>query len=221
MTVLEVMATLRRDERRLPVSVKPSSASAEAIRLALQLRDVAARAGGRVVLFVPASRLADASHAAGDAARGLLELRDGPVLMMDLRDNADSAATGGWINALTADDELQVVWGGAAASNVAAVLRPMAGQLSKLQYASSAEFVSTVDDVRARYPYVLCIGDSALGSVPTLMMAGLADAVVLSVLAGQTTKSEMQEVTAELRRAHAKLLGFVVDPRGTQRKAER
>ena len=134
-----------------------------------------------------------------------------------LRDNADSAATGG-INALKADDELQVVWEARRQQCRRGVATWQASQqIARLV----GEVVSTVGDVRARYPYVLCIGDSALGSVPTVMMAGLADAVVLSVLAGQTTKSEMQEVTAELRRARAKLLGFVVDPRGTQRKAER
>jgi len=220
-SVLEAMAALRSEERRAPASAAtPPPASEEAIRLALQLRDIASREGGRVVLFVPGSRHGEASPAVGDAACGLLALHDGPVLIMDLRDHAEAAATPKWINALVDDDELRLV-GDEAGRNTAALLRPLAGRPNQLQYASSSEFVSSVVDVRARYPYVLCIGEAAPRSVPTLMMAGLADGVVLAVPPGQTTRSEMHEVTAKLQRARAKLLGFVVDPRGTPRKGER
>ena len=220
-SVLEAIAALRIDDRRAPRSAVPRPpASEEAIRLALQLRDIASTAGGRVVLFVPASRHADASPTVSDAACGLLGLFEGPVLIVDLR--ADQpAATHGWLDGLADDDELRLVSGGEAASDTAARWRPLAGHLNKSQYACSAEFISSVEDVRARYPYVLCIGDPAPGSVPTLMMAGLADGVVLAVPAGQTTKSELQDVTAELRRARAKLLGFVVDHRLARRKGHR
>ena len=221
-SVLEAMAALRSEERRAASSaVTPPPASEEAIRLALQLRDIPSSDGGRVVLFVPASRQANASPAAGDAACGLLDLHDGPVLIVDLRDEAEHGGTPEWINALTDDDELRLMWGAEAGSNTAARLRPLAGRTNKLQYASSAQFAAVVDDIRARYPYVLCIGEAAAGSVATLMIAGLADGVVLSVPPGQTTRSEMHEVTVELRRARAKVIGFVLDPRGVQRKGER
>jgi hypothetical protein len=216
-SVLEAMAALRSEDRAAASLATPPPASDQALRLALQLRDIASRDGRRVVLFVPVSRHGDASFAVADAACGLLELRDGPVLIIDLRPEAEDATTPEWMNALADDDELRLVWGGDAGSNTAARWRPLAGRPNKLQYASSPQFNASVEDVRARYRYVLCIGEAAPSAVPTLMMAGLADGVVLSVPPGQTTRTELHDMTAELRRARAKLLGFVVDPRKGQR----
>ena len=221
-SVLEAMAALRSEERQAITSaVTMPVASDEGVRLALQLRDIATSDGARVVLFVPGSGRGDASPAAADAACGLLDLHDGPVLIMDLRTEPDYASSPEWLDRLADDDEMRLLWGAEAASNSAARWRPLAGRSDTAAYASSSEFAVRLDDVRARYPYVLCIGDAAPAAVATLVVASLADGVVLSVTPGHTTRSEMHEVTTELRRARAKLLGFVVDPRAARTGGER
>ena len=59
--------------------------SEEALRLAFGLRDCEPAVGGRVLLFVPTWRGGSAAAVVEDARRGLLELGDGPVVVMDLR----------------------------------------------------------------------------------------------------------------------------------------
>jgi hypothetical protein len=221
-SVLEVMAALRSEERRaIPAAVPVPAASEEGIKLALKLRDIATTNGARVVLFVPASRQTDAAPVVAEAACALLDLHDGPVLIMDVRDDAASAGSPEWITALADDDQLRLMWGAEASSETAALLRPLSGRSNRLQYASSQQFVDHVEEVRGRYRYVLCIGEATPGAVATMRIAGLADGVVLSVPPGRTTRSEMHEVTAQLRRARATLVGFVVDSRGVTRKDER
>jgi hypothetical protein len=221
-SVLEAMEALRSEERRAaPSAVTVPAASEEAVRLALHLRDLASNDGGRIVLFVPASRQGNPAPAAADAARGLLELRDGPVVIVDLRAEPDGPGTPEWLTGLIDDDEARLMWGAAAAGRSASRWRPLAGRNDGVSYASSPQFAARLDDVRARYPYVVCIGEAIPRSVATLIVAGMADGVVLSVLTGRTTRSEMHEVTTQLRRARATLLGFVVDPRGAQRGGER
>ncbi|MGH6929403.1 MAG: hypothetical protein ACREEV_13880, partial [Dongiaceae bacterium] len=65
--------------------------------------------------------------------------------------------------------------------------------------------------------YVLCIGEPLETSVKTLITASLSDGVILSVAPGRTTRSEVQRVTEQLRRARAHVMGFVVDARHSER----
>ena len=83
-SLLEAVADVRTMSR--PASVPPRpSASESGLRLAMQLRDVPAKSGACVLLFVPAGRNGDASPAAGDAVSAFLDVQEGPLLIVDLR----------------------------------------------------------------------------------------------------------------------------------------
>jgi hypothetical protein len=213
-SVLEAMTAIRNDEREAAKDVELPAASEAGIKLALELREAQSVNGGRVVLFVPTLRNSDASPAACAAVCGLMDLHDGPVLVIDLRARPTRKSTPGWLETLAAHEQVGTLWGAETPSGCALLWRPLAGAPEKAFCASATQFTARLNDARGRYPYILCIGEAVPSSLATLMVAGLADGVVLSVPAGRVTKPEMNEVTTQLRRARATLLGFVVDSRG-------
>jgi hypothetical protein len=212
-SVLETMATIRNADRRTADPVALPAASDAGIKLALELRGTQSAGEGRVVLFVPTLRNTDASPAACDAVCGLMDLHDGPVLVIDLRARPSRHSTPRWLETLATHEQVGTLWGADTPSDCALLWRPLAGRTEKAFCASPGQFTARLNDARARYPYILCIGDAVPTSLATLMVAGLADGVVLAVPAGHVTKPEINEVTTQLRRAQATLLGFVVDPR--------
>jgi hypothetical protein len=213
-SVLEAIAAIRRDERSAVDEVALPEASDAGITLALQLRETPSVNGGRVVLFVPTLRSADVSPAACDAVCGLVELHDGPVLIVDLRSKPSKSTTPRWLAGLEVHEQVGALWKAETASDRAVVWRPLADRSERAFCAAPGQVAARLKDARERYPYILCIGDAVPMSLATLMVAGLADGVVLSVAAGRVTKPEVQGATAHLRRARAKLMGFVVDSRG-------
>lgn len=213
-SVLEAMAAIRHEAVSAVDTTALPEASDAGIKLALQLRDTPSVNGGRVVLFVPTLRHADASPAACDAACGLVDLHDGPVLIVDLRARPNTSSTPRWLGMLATHEHVGALWGADPPVDSAVVWRPLADRSEKAFCASPVPFSTRLNDARSRYPFILCIGDAVPSSLAALMVAGLADGVVLSVAAGRVTRPELQEATAQLRRARATLLGFVVDPRG-------
>jgi hypothetical protein len=208
--IADVGATARAEVEVDDVAVP---ASREAVRLALQLREVRSPEGGRTLLFVPASNTVDASMSARDAVHGLIELHEGPVLVMDLRASVRSGEADGW-SVEGGSDTPGVGNAWAVAENSGTIVsRPFAGRRDTVPYAASGDFAKRLGDARASYSSVLCIGGPVTGSIETLIMASLFDGVVLSVAPGRTTRLEMHRATAQLRRAHAKVIGFVVDAR--------
>jgi hypothetical protein len=217
-SVLEAMTAIRNAERRAAEPVELPDASDAGIQLALELRETQSAGGGRIVLFVPTLRNTDASPAACDAVCGLVDLHDGPVLIIDLRARPNRDSTPSWLETLAAHEQVGTLWGAQTPSDCAVLWRPLAGRTEKAFCAAPDQLAARLHDARARYPYVVCIGDAVPSSMATLMIAGLADGVVLSVPAGRVTKPQVNDVTIQLRRARATLLGFVVDPRGVSRE---
>ena len=213
-SLLQALVDTRTAGAAAPLAPAAQPVSEEAVRLALQLREVRSRNGGRTVLFVPASTALDAAAVTDDAVRGLLELHEGPILLMDLR---AEPAPGGPEQGYPPEPEdigsSGASYWGSGASSSAVMARPFAGRRDTVTYAASTEFAARLADARARYPYVLCIGGPVAGAVETLITAALVDGVVLSVAPGKTTRTDMQAVTARLRRARATIVGFVVDER--------
>ena len=201
------------EEAASPAEPYQAPASEEAIKLALHLRETRATTGGRTLLFIPVSDPVDASLVVDDAVRGLLELQEGPVLVMDFRvRQARSLVEPEWPMESVDADGMSGAWG-VAASSTAAVARPFVRRADMVRYAASPEFAGRLAEARSRYAYVLCIGGPVNESVQTLVTAPLFDGVILSVAPGKTTRSDMQRVASQLRRAHAKLIGFVTDSR--------
>jgi hypothetical protein len=196
-------------------------ASDEAVRLAFRLRDCPVSHGGRLVLFVPASRGLAAEGVVTDAVCGLLQLNERPVLVVDLRPSEAALAEPHapmfpLDQAHDADFEDLVV---ESAGAPVVVTHPFAPHRDPVRYAASAEFASLMARARASYSYVLLVG-GPVTSVETLITAGLCDGVVLAIRPEGTTRGDIQRVTDELRRARAHVLGFVVDARGRDHKGE-
>ena len=194
--IVEPPATMAGRERS-----ETTPASEEAVRLALRLREPRSASGGRALLFAPASPGGDASRMVGDAVRGLLELHEGPVLVMDLRATAGDAAE---------RDRY---------SDIAVVTHPFAGREDTISYAASAEFAGAMERARRTYAFVLCIGEPVSSSVETLIAAAACDGVILAVTPGRTTRSDVQRATDQLRRGRAHVAGFVVEGRAQEREA--
>jgi hypothetical protein len=155
----------------------------------------------------------DASAIVDDAVRGLLELHEGPILVMDFRSRTgETLRDAGWSIDAGDGDGLTTEWG-TATSSTATVAQPFAARADAVQYAASGDFASRLSEARSRYAYVICIGGEVASSVETQVTAALFDGVVLSVAPGRTTRTDLQRVSAQLRRAHANLLGFVMDAR--------
>jgi hypothetical protein len=212
--VLTSLHALREREPGLapkPDRLAPAApvASEEAIRLALHLRDVRGNAGGRLFLFVPASASVDTSAVVADALCGLLELHEGPVLVVDFRPSEETDMPASIRDLATDADQPGAGW----SSGSAALMRPFATRREKVLTAASPEFAARLVEARSRYACVLCIADEVPTSVEMLMVAPLVDGVVLVVAPNRTTRPEMQRLTDQLRRTQTNLLGFVVDAR--------
>ena len=215
-SLLEAMADARTMPR--PASAPPARpfASEAGLRLAMQLRDAPAQSGARVLLFVPAGRNGDASPAVGDAVSAFLDVQEGPLLIVDLRAESFAGSTPAWFDALPNVERTELNHKAGLALDTACISRPLLRRAGKAPYSTTPRFDAQLTEARSQYRYVVYIGDP-LPSRDTLMAAAAADGVVLSVAPGRTTRTELHDVAAQLRRAHGKLLGFVVDPRAAQR----
>ena len=203
----------------LPPATVPA-ASEDAVRIALHLREAPARGGGRIVTFLPASPDVDASVAVADAVCGLHQLGERPVLVLDMRASGDDERTPLWLLTLPRDRD-EFVARAEGELLPAAMARPFAGRQDRLAFAASREFADLLDDARARYPYVLCIGSDISKALDSLIAAPLADGVVLAVAPSRVTRPQLTDLTAQLRRARANVLGFVAEAPGLGKAAGR
>ena len=204
-------------DRAVLASTAPA-ASEEAVQLALQLRSVETASAGRIVMFVPASPGVDASMAVTDAVCGLIDLHEGPLLVLDLRAAGHGAVIPDWLPVLSDEDEqMDGAWSAGSSRN-AVVSRPFTSQSGRLTYAASPEFAARLADARARYACVLVIGTDVSAATETLMIAPLVDAVVLTIAPGRTTRPQMQRLTNLLRRARAHVIGFVIEARSAKHR---
>ncbi len=216
-SLLEAIADIRSVAPPVRTPPPPPLPSEPAVRLAMQLRDVPAKSGGRVFLFLPAVKKGDASPAVGEAVSAFIEAQEGPLLIVDLRAEAFAGNTPPWFDTLSGVEQTQLNQNVNLAGDTARISRPLLRRRDKTPYAMTPRFVEQLNEARLKYRYVLYIGD-AVPSRDSLICAAAADGVVLSVPPGQTTRTEMHDLAAQLRRARARLLGFVVDPRATQRR---
>ncbi len=214
-SLLEAIADVRTAPHSAAVP-QPPAASDQGLRLAMQLRDVPAKSGGRVLLFVPAVRNGDASPAVGEAAAAFLEVQEGPVLVVDLRAEAFADNTPAWFDSLKSVEWPHLNQDTGLANDTAHISRPLLRRRDKAPYSMTPQFIEQLTATRSQYRYLLYIGDP-VPSHDTLMTAAAADGVVLAVPPGHTTRTEMHDLAAQLRRARARLLGFVVDPRAVHR----
>jgi hypothetical protein len=193
-------------------------ASEEAVRLALRLRETRSASGGRALLFVPVSTSTDVSPLVDDVVLGLLELHEGPLLVMDLRvAQAGARVRKPRVDYQDDEDAMGVGWG-VGASSAVGLAHPFAGRVDTVRHAASSDFSALFARARARYAYVLCTADAIAVSVETVIAAALCDGVVLSVRPGQTTRSNMQRIADQLQRAHTHVIGFVVDARAPEKE---
>lgn len=211
-SLLEAIADVRSATGAAKAALPPPPASEAGLRLAMQLRDVPARSGGRVLLFMPSGRHGDASPAVGDTVAAFLELQEGPVLIVDLRSEAFADSTPGWFDTLPGVEQTELHNNVTLTPDMARISRPLQRRRDRAPYSSTPRFLEQLDEARSKYCYAIYIGDP-MPSRDTLMSATAADGVVMTVPPGHASRTELNDLTQQLRRARAKLLGFVLDPR--------
>jgi hypothetical protein len=91
------------------------------------------------------------------------------------------------------------------------VFRPKDGDRPAVPYLASDDFSRSLDALKARCAFAICVGRAVPDSVETILLARRCDAVILSVTPGHTTLAEVQRVVADLRPANASIFGFVMD----------
>ena len=91
------------------------------------------------LLFLPASQNGDVSSLVDDVVLGLLELHEGPLLVMDLRVAPEAAGVRGPIAYEQDEDATGVGWG-SSGSGAVGHARPFAGRRDSVPYAASSEF---------------------------------------------------------------------------------
>jgi hypothetical protein len=194
-----------------PRPAAPGPASEDGLRIALRLRDVAARSG-RLLLFVPASSGDSVERLVYETTRGLEQLGEGPILILDLRHDASD---GGWLSRVpTAAGYHAGPSRGADADRErtnTCYAQPVASTAGSVPYLASPEFAALVAAARRDFAYVMCAVGPISEAIESLVAAALCDGVVLSVTAHRTTIAEVQTASRQLASAHAPVLGFVVN----------
>jgi hypothetical protein len=213
-SLLEAIADAR-TESAPDTATLPPAASEPGLRLAMHLREVPAQSGGRVLVFIPAGSTGDASPAVGEAIAAFLDMREGPVLIVDLRTDPFGTCTPSWFDSLPTVEHTLLDGGDQRRDDAAHISRPVAHRHERAPYSTTRQFAEQLAEARAHYRYTVYIG-TPMPARDTLMAATAADGVVLTVPPGQTTRTEMHDLAAQLRRARAKLVGFVVDPRAAR-----
>lgn len=178
----------------------------DAVRLALRLRECEPDFAGRTLLFAPVTDTAGVARLAGETALGLAHLESGPVIVVDLNLGAPDAA---FLTMFpTFDGE-----GGEELPTIS-LFKPGNGERPAVPYLASEDFSRSMDRLKARAAFVLCVGRAVPESVETMLIARQCDALVLSVTAGRTTLTQVQKAVTELRRRNQAVFGFVMDASG-------
>jgi hypothetical protein len=198
------------------VSQERPPASEDALRIALRLRECPSTRGGRLLLFVPASSGDSVDRLVYETTRALEQLREGPVLVLDL-EHRDGDGRGWFSQWPTAAAYHARQTDGAArpaatpAQAPVLYAQPIASAAAAIPYLASPEFAGVVAAARDEFAYVICAVGPISDAVESLVAAALCDGVVLSVTAHRTTMAEVQTASRQLARARAPVLGFVVN----------
>lgn len=179
----------------------------EILRVATQLLSVGAgRAGGRVLLLTGCTPGQSLATLAREMALASLEMGERPVLILDLETMAGdtcAALDGLPIVDLLADAAVpgDEEAGGAA---VPAVARPVrAGWKPE-------DVLVALGRARERYSVIICAGGAIEENVPSVVVAGQADGVVLGVADNESSLGEVQAAEQRLRDLGASVAGFVM-----------
>lgn len=197
-------------------------ADVRAVRVAAQLRAVRANSSDALsVLFAPATPGHDVSLVVREVGLGLRQLREGPIIAVELFPQTEAPASRDAIEvALEPDNEL-----------VSRAWSHLAGELAadSLTYARIALPTGSALPVAERlslflaqakraFRFVLLSGQDLQSGVASLLAAPLSDGVVLCVARGLTTAAELKRAKTSITVSQAKPFGFVMDETPTMLK---
>jgi hypothetical protein len=208
-SILEPIPTLKTAVVTTPAAVPASrvsvrtSAAEDAVRLALRLRECPAPSTGRLLLFAPVTRGVTVDRLVYETALALVHLGDGPVIVVDVNLSTPDHAPWCELPAVSSCNE--------APPPPVSVFRPKVGDLQAVPYLASDDCSRSLEALKARCAFAICVGRALPESVDTLLLARRCDAVIMSVTPGRTTITEVQRVVADLRPGNASVFGFVMD----------
>jgi hypothetical protein len=190
--------------------------SGEVQRFATQIR-TNAKGRPQVLMITPASPRKSVLRLAYEAALGLVQINESPVLVMDLQPQQPGTSkpvpghkTAANPAEANKNDE-NTLPPATADIPTLTVIRPLDGE-DAASYVSSPKFARIMEDAKKSFAHILIATDCVLHSAGGLVAANLCDNVVL-VVKEDTPTNELLEVKRALLRNRAKLLGFIYEKR--------
>jgi hypothetical protein len=205
----EIVATPSENIRR-PIS-------GEVQRFATHIR-TNAKGRPHVLMITPASPRQSVLRLAYEAALGLVQINESPVLVMDLQPQQPGASqpvpglktAANPAEAGNSDED--TLRPATADIPTLTVIRPLDGE-DAASYVSSPRFARIMEDAKKSFAHILIATDCVLQSASGLVAASLCDNVVLVVKEDTPTTTNLLEVKRALLRNRAKLLGFIYEKR--------
>jgi len=197
--------------------------AAGALRIAAHLRSVrGSSADAMSILFAPATPWHDVRNVVREVGQGLQQLREGPIVAVELfpKNTADAGEKSIEV-ALEPDNELiSRAWAHLAGDLNASSLTYARIALPTGSALPVAERLSLfLSQAKRAFRFVLLSGHDLQSGVASVLAAPLSDGVVLCAAKGQTTYAELNRAKASLTLAQAKPLGFVLDESPVFRKS--
>ena len=174
----------------------------DVMRIAAQVRAKRASAPTSSVLVCPVSSGCSAAELVYSLAAALAEMKESPVLILNLAPPATRQA-----GHLMGTPLVE----GASLEQGSITVAGLSIEQDALEFITSPEFKETMEAAQAQFAWVVVHSRSVVDSVEALVAADSCDAVILSVAAGRTTRSEMLAVSREFQRSKASVLGFALD----------
>jgi len=214
LTIFPAVATLpRADETDVERAPAPRpAASADALRLAVRL--LAENQPRHMWLFGATATGRSARRLVYETATALVELNERPVLVIDVdegdSDDANMDAFAAWPRC-SLDEVVAAVTAGippSSASRCGSVVRVATSDRNVLAFLASEDFGRFVTAARERFKAIVC--QAKPSGVAGLALARHCDGVVLAVAEGSTI-SQVRATSEQLRGAHARVIGFVLE----------
>jgi len=198
-----------RNETSVPAAVEARSASSKApsteiLGIAANLRSARLIAGDRCFLFCPASEVNRPGSLIDQVALGLLHLDGPPVLVIHLHRCEDEP------DARQAAARYSVIKGSLMnpPQPSLCLAYPMPG--GNTASLVSRQFTDMVVEARKQFNYILIDCPPLANNPAALLLSPGSDRSIITVPAGRARRTEVQSSCDSLRRAGAKLMGFVL-----------
>jgi hypothetical protein len=185
-------------------------AQEDALRLGIQLRAALDKAQTNSLMVCGVEPGQTVRRLARELALAFVQLRETPVLVVDLEPGEGNGA-GYEFYPLTETDSASWLNPGPMGRPSAAVLCPSRRQQNRRGSVVSAQFAQSFDNWQAQAAVVICCGPSASDSIATLTAGRCCGATLLVVPGSGSTNASVMSARDLCARSGLRILGCVID----------